>query len=238
MTARTIVKQPSEILDVDVLAGSELAGITVLVVARGSIGVSAAFIATSAISAEGASVRLSGGLDGEEYLVTARGQLADEQMIEDEIDVLVIDGAWTMPDGGVGYVTIADFVETFGLPEVVLMTSAGDGRIDKPMLVNALRYAQGVADLNLSARYAVPIATIPDVVRGAICDIARARLYPRGAPDGVATAAKDAVRTMERIATGAVPLPLPAGSAPAATTSEDPVVFRPGRTRLGCEWGR
>ena len=64
----------------------------------------------------------------------------------------------------------------------------------------------------------------------AIADLARARLYPRGAPEGVETAAKAATRTLERIASGALQLGLPAIETPPATApSEAPVMILSGR---------
>ena len=72
------------------------------------------------------------------------------------------------------------------------------------------------------------------MVELAIADIARARLYPQGAPDGVAGAAKEAVRTLERIGSGALTLGL--AERPAEAASDTPVLIAPGRRvyRDGC----
>lgn len=181
----------------------------------------------AAASGGGLLVDVAGGTDGERYLVTVRARDALGDVHEAEIEVVVVDATWVMPDGGTAYLSIAEFVENFGLAETVLMTDGdGSGRIDRTLLIGALRAAQGIADANLAARYAVPIAVVPATIKTAIADIARARLYPRGAPEGVAGQAKEAVRLLERIASGALPLALPLGEAPAvAAPTETPILI-------------
>ena len=240
---RVLVKQPAEILDEDLWPRIALSTIVSESVARGLVVGAAAIAAVGSVPSSagaGCKIRLSGGTDGERYLVTARATLSDGELLEEEIEVAVIDGAWAMPDGGAAYLTIAEFVRTFGLDEAIVLTDAsGTGRIDKDVLVGALRGAQGIVDLNLGGRYALPLTTVPDVIKTAIADLARARLYPRGAPEGVATAAKDASRLLERIADGKVPLPIAASAAPAEVATDAPVRVRPGKPRptSGCGGG-
>ncbi|HEU4958968.1 MAG TPA: DUF1320 domain-containing protein [Sphingomonas sp.] len=181
---------------------------------------------------------VAGGGDGERYLVTARVDDADGQTLESELEIAVIESAWQLPDGGTPYLSIGDFVARFGLDEVVRMTDPdGSGRIDRDLLTNALADAQAIADAELAGRYAVPLATVPKVIELAIADIARARLYPQGAPDGVDRAAKAAARSLERIASGELTLGLP--ERPAEAASDTPVLIAPGRRvyRDGCgDW--
>lgn len=228
-----IIKQPEEALQHRFELGQAVASIdAITAVSRGLVSGSSP-LAVSAELVDGVVVAaIGGGTDGERYLITLKAVPADDDIgvIEAELEVVVVDGAWTMPDGGVAYLTISDFVDRFGLEEVVRMTDAtGAGRIDRAMLIAALRDAQGIVDINLGARYAVPLATIPDAVKTAIADMARARLYPRGAPDGVADAAKAANRLLERISTGALALSLPAGEQPASAESDAPILFTEGR---------
>jgi phage gp36-like protein len=225
-----VVKQPAETRDETVAFPVPIAAIAgVVVTARGLVTGAAPFGASTSIAGGAVSARIFGGADGERYLVTVRATDAAGETLEAELEVAVVDATWTMPDGGVAYLTIAEFVDLFGLDEVVTMTDrTGTGRIDRGYLVAALRAAQSIADVNLAAQYAVPIATVPDVIKTAIADIARARLYPRGAPDGVAQAAKDANDTLKRIASRALPLPLPSGQAAASADSTAPILFTPG----------
>lgn len=225
-------KQPDELVTVappaPPLAGASL----VAIVARSGGGGEALFV-DSVVGADGSlRVQVGAGADGETYRVSIDGFGGPDRgdaVTRIDLDVQVIDPDWTMPDGGVAYLTIAEFVDRVGLDEAVAMTDrAGAGRIDRGYLVAALRDAQALVDLNLAARYAVPIAIVPDAIKTAIADLARARLYPRGAPDGVSDAAKAATALLARIAGGALPLPLPAGQTAASADSVAPVLFTPG----------
>lgn len=230
---QTIIKQPAEALRYTFELGRAVASVDSMVaIARDLVAGSSALTVSSSVANAAAVAAISGGTDGERYLVTLRAVPVDDPagLVEAELEVAVVDGAWAMPDGGVAYLTISEFVERFGLEEVVRMTDGtGAGRIDRAILVSALRDAQGVVDINLGARYAVPLTVVPDAIKTAIADLARARLYPRGAPEGVADSAKAANRMLERISTGALPLTIPAGEQPASAESDAPIVVMPGR---------
>ncbi|KKC27438.1 DUF1320 domain-containing protein [Sphingomonas sp. SRS2] len=232
IVVQNIVKQPEEALHYVFELGQAIASVTSIgAIVRELVAGSADLVVSASVVDGAATAEISGGTDGERYLVTLRAvPFSDEDgVVEAELEVAVVDGKWTMPDGGVAYLSISDFVDSFGLEEVVRMTDNGSGRIDRAMLVGALRHAQGIVDINLGGRYAVPLATVPDAIKTAIADIARARLYPRGAPDGVADAAKVAHRMLERISTGSLPLSIPAGEQPASAESDAPIMFTPGR---------
>lgn len=174
-------------------------------------------------------VTASGGLDGERYLVTARARLADGEIAEREIDLAIVDGTWAMPDGGTPYLSIADFVGRFGFDEAVRMTDGeGAGRIDRALLIGALADAQAIADSYLAVRYQVPLATVPPIIEMIVADLARARLYPRGAPEGIADAAKLAEQRLKSIQSGAMNLGLPIAQAPSAA-EEAPIRFVAGK---------
>lgn len=229
----TIVKQPADAGVRCLIAfDSPVTDIvSVTVSARGLVAGASQLVADGAAPGPGgASIAVSGGADGERYLVTVVATLADGSEREGEIEVAVVDGAWTMPDGGAPWLSIDAFVRKFGLPEVVAMTDAtGAGRIDRDLLVEALVDAQAQAEAEVAGRYALPLATVPRIVQSAIADIARAKLYPRGAPEGVADAAKAATRTLERIGAGTLQLGLPAVEAAAPAATETPVLISPGR---------
>lgn len=226
------LKQPGEALRVRVAIASPIRVEALTVDARP--GPAAGFQAVPAIlpgAAGAVDLLASGGNDGVRYLVTLRIATADGETVEREVEIAVVDGAWAMPDGGAPYLSIADFVGAVGFEEVLAQTDDGSGRIDRTLLIRALVAAQAEVDAHLAGRYALPIATpVPPLLETLIADRARQRLYPRGAPDGVAEAGKAALRMLERIQSGALPLGVPAASAPpAAEVTDAPVVFVAGR---------
>lgn len=222
------VKQPVEARRVPLdFPGAATAVQAVLVERRdggtGTLQASAEIVTGSVV------VVASGGLDGERYLITVRAQLANGELVERELDLAIVDGRWAMPDGGAPYLSIAEFVGRFGFDETVRMTDGeGAGRIDRALLIGALADAQAIADSYLGVRYQVPLSTVPPVVAMIVADLARARLYPRGAPEGIAEAAKLAEARLKSIQAGGMNLGLPIEQAP-AVADEAPIVVRPGR---------
>lgn len=197
------------------------------VTARGDIA-GAPMTAEATLSGGLVSVLLAGGSDGDHYLVQVRASDADGQVLESELDVSIIDAVWVMPDGGAPYLSISEFVDRFGLPEIVAATDGtGDGRIDRPLLVSALTDAQGIVEAHLAGRYALPLSTVPQLIKTLLGDLARERLYPGQAPDGVAKAGQAALRMLAGLASGA--LAIGAANAPAASSeSEAPILFYSG----------
>lgn len=228
----TLVKQPREVLHpVLAFATAPIAAVvSTQVTARGLVAGAAALGAAAAIADGQVAVTLTGGSDGERYLVTVVAQDDAGAELESELDIAVIEGAWALPDGGAPMLSIDAFVRHVGLDEVVRATDlTGAGRIDRELLVSALSAAQALAESHLAGRYALPFVAVPPVVALAIVDLARARLYPRGAPEGVDAAAKLAWRTLERIAEGKLSLGVPEAERPAAPVSDTPVLIAPGR---------
>ncbi|HEX8224475.1 MAG TPA: phage protein Gp36 family protein [Allosphingosinicella sp.] len=228
---QALVKQPSEALKRQLPiegAAAIVAIIDVTAASRGLVAGSAPIVAAGSLTAGALFIHVSGGTDGERYLITAQVEDAAGETREGELELVVLDGAWTTPDGGAPYLSIAEFVAKCGLEETVRMTDVdGSGRIDRGLLVGALGDAQAVADAFISAVYAVPLAEVPQIVKVAIADMARARLYPRGAPEGIDGARKAALALLERISKGQ--LPLPASAPIAAAPSSSPILIQPGR---------
>lgn len=228
------LKQPAETLRVSVPIASPVRMVSSRVVARGLVPGAAALAVVATIvvgPAGGIDLALSGGTDGERYLATVAVETAGGETVERDAEIAVVDGEWAMPDGGVPYVSIAAFVESIGFDEVLAQTDDGTGRIDRGLLVRALVAAQAEVDAHLAERYALPIAApVPPLLLTALTDRARPRLYPRGAPDGIAEAGRAALKMLERIQSGALPLGVPAASVPlAAEVTDAPVVFVAGR---------
>ncbi len=227
----TLLKQPGETLRpiVPFATSAQIAAtLATTTVARGLVPGGAPLVAAASVAGGSVTLALVGGADGERYLVTVRARDAAGAELESEVEVTVIDCTWALPDGGAPWLGIAGFVRRFGLDEVVRMTdSDGSGRIDRDLLVDALTDAQAIAAAHVADRYALPLASVPRVLEMAVGDLARARLYPRGAPEGVADQAKAAARLLERLQAGQVSLGLPAAESP-ATASDTPVLIAPG----------
>ncbi len=226
----TILKQPSE----EVRQRVHFAGLVAVVAVSavevtGRGAVTGPVLEASATVAAGlVDVILSGGSDGDQYLVTVRAEGDNGQIAEAELEVAVVDATWTMPDGGAPYLTISEFVKRFGLSESVRMTDGvGDGRIDRDYLVSALVDAQGIVEAHIADRYALPLSTVPQVIKTWIGDMARARLYPGGAPEGVEKASAQAVRMLEHIRDGKMTLP-GGSSLQEASTSDSPILHHSG----------
>jgi phage gp36-like protein len=230
MRPETILKQPSEVLHRPITF-SGVSTVTELhsveVAARGLVAGAAELGVVPQLFVGAVTLAISGGTDGERYLITAIADDADGQRVETELEIAVIDMAWAMPDGGAPYLSIADFIERFTLEEVMTMTDTGKGFIDRGLLVGALINAQAVADAHIAARYTVPLLDVPLIIKKIVGDLARAELYPRGAPDGVDAQAKASMKMLERIQSGA--LPVPAATAPTAAPSQDDILVAPGR---------
>lgn len=229
----TLIKQPGETLRPAVPFSSTglIAAIRDVTVSSRGLVPGAAALAASATLANGiVTLALSGGSDGERYVVTVRADDGHGQTLESETEVVLIESTWATPDGGAGWLTIAALVKRFTLDEVVRMTDPdGSGRIDRDLLIGALVDAQAIAEAHIASRYALPLASVPRILEMAVGDLARARLYPRGAPEGIADQAKAAMALLVRIQKGEATLGLPAAAAPAETVSDAPVVISPGR---------
>lgn len=226
-------KQPSEALiwewDFSLKTGEAIQSIeSVTIAARGRVAEVAALTASDqGFAASRARVQLDGGTDGESYLVTVRIVDAAGQHAELDAEFLCADLAWIAPDGTTPYLTIAEMVAAFGYEELVRLTDElGTRRIDKARLVGAIMAAQAEADGYLASRYTVPLtAPIPLLVKTAVRDRARFKLYNQEAPEGVKTAAADALRTLRDLATGTMKL---AQAETPAATSSDPVMWHSG----------
>lgn len=173
------------------------------------------------------SITMAGGEHGEQYDVTLEFISPNGDLTQRVIRVAVIDDAWAMPDGSAGWLGLIDFIQKFGFAETLAATDPdGSGIIDRRFLVNALRDAQAECAANIPPHYAQPLSAVPDILKTALADLTRARLYPRGVPDGVESAARAQRQLLSRIATGAVALPGVAGVAiTPAEISDAPIVF-------------
>ncbi len=117
------------------------------------------------------------------------------------------------------YAVKADMVSRFGEGEVIALTDRVNlGVIDDVVLADALAEAAAEIDPYLAPRHKLPLASVPKIVTGFACDIARYRLCGSGVTltDDIRDRYKDAVRFFEKVAEGKRPLGLDAANAPAA----------------------
>jgi len=136
------------------------------------------------------------------------------------------------------YVDPQALVDEFGETELIELTDVGVPR------ANEVDYsvAQRICDRTnaeiaaaLSARYAMPLATVPEVLRYVARDLAHYYLYQTEPPSWVQTRFDAARRTLRDIQTGLLPLGVDASGASAAAPAQNLPVFEPGSKAFGRE---
>lgn len=124
------------------------------------------------------------------------------------------------------YATKINMVGRFGESEVIALTDRdGLGVVDDAVLAGAMGEADAEIDPYLAAHYQLPLTQVPKILAGFACDIARYRLSGSGVTvtEEVRARYKDAVRFLERVSEGKIPLGLDA--ADAAPAEQTPVRF-------------
>lgn len=121
------------------------------------------------------------------------------------------------------YATKANMLARFGEDEVIALTDRTNiGAVDDAVLAGALAEADAEIDPYLAPRHKLPLASVPKILTGYACDIARYRLCGAGVTetDAIRNRYKDAVRFLENVAAGKIGLGLDAANnvAPPANT--------------------
>ena len=142
------------------------------------------------------------------------------------------------------YATIADMIQAFGTDELIELTDRADpplDAIDETVLNAALAAASSEIDGYVGAVAKLPLASVPDNLRGLACVITRYRLSTDQSQGRVRQDYEDAVTTLRDIARGLIKLDVPDGGpapepAPAAKVlgKSAPQIFTP--ERLGGNW--
>jgi phage gp36-like protein len=195
-----------------------VAVVSVEVEAHGYVPGAAQLVDAASIQSGALLLTLNGGADGELYTITARAEFDGGVEAERQLQVMVVTKDWAMPAigtaaGVAGWLDLHEFIDRFGLDETISATATeAGGALDRAFLIAKLQDAQAEAEANVAARYALPLVDVPAILKTAVGDLARARLYRRGVPDEVAENAKIQRRLLERISSGSLPLPLPQGS--------------------------
>lgn len=113
------------------------------------------------------------------------------------------------------YATKANMLARFGEAEVIALTDRANlGVVDDTVLAGALAEADAEIDPYLAPRHVLPLASVPKILTGFACDIARYRLCGAGVTetDEIRNRYKDAVRFLEQAAAGKIGLGLDAAN--------------------------
>lgn len=117
------------------------------------------------------------------------------------------------------YATKTNMLARFGEPEVIALTDRANlGVVDDTVLAGALAEADAEIDPYLAPRHVLPLASVPKILTGFACDIARYRLCGAGVTetDEIRNRYKDAIRFLEQAAAGKIGLGLDAANNVAA----------------------
>jgi phage gp36-like protein len=138
----------------------------------------------------------------------------------------------------VTYATLSDLTDRAGETELRQIADRDrDGVPDAGVIAAALADARDAIDGYIGAKYALPLADVPPLVRVWAVSIARYILHRNGAPDHVAQDYKDAIAALKDVSRGLITLPVAQGdAAPAPGASEvlaahPAPVFTPERLR-------
>lgn len=107
------------------------------------------------------------------------------------------------------YATLADLVARFGEQELIDQTDRASGtNVDTAVVARVLDDAGATIDGYLTGRYALPLPSVPPLLVGLCCDLARYALYPDAAPEMVKDRHQNALRVLREIAAGTLQLGL------------------------------
>ncbi|CDM42389.1 gp436 family protein [Ectopseudomonas oleovorans] len=136
------------------------------------------------------------------------------------------------------YCTQADLVETYGEQEIRQLSD----RVNKPaqeidvaVVGRAITDADAEVDLHLQARYQLPLASVPVVLKRIACSLAYANLHTRLSEDHPAhLAAERSRKLLGGIASGKLALGFDAEGAPAPLANT--VQISESRNDWGAKW--
>ena len=115
------------------------------------------------------------------------------------------------------YAVLQDLVDRAGEIELLQVADRDDdGVADASVVAAALTAADQVINGYLGTRFAMPLSTVPPIVRTWAVSIARYGLHRDGAPDHVVRDYKDAMAALRDAGAGGLSLPGLDGSQPAA----------------------
>lgn len=109
------------------------------------------------------------------------------------------------------YATLNDLIDRFTEAEMIQLTdTTRTGVVDMTPIDRALADADAEIDGALTGRYALPLASVPDLLVRIAADLARESLYINRPTETVTERAKTARSLLQGIARGTTRLDLPA----------------------------
>lgn len=107
------------------------------------------------------------------------------------------------------YATQSDMTDRYGEQELIEQTDrTNTGLVDATVVARVLSDASAMIDGFMASRYVLPLASVPPLLVGLCCDLARYALYPDAVPTAVADRYKDAIARLKEIAAGTIKLDL------------------------------
>jgi len=119
------------------------------------------------------------------------------------------------------YATLQQLTDRYGERMLINLTDRGDvatDTIDTDAVDRAIADTQAVIDGYLAGRYALPLESVPDLVADIAQAIAIYKLHVVAADPKIETDYKDAIKALEKIASGMITLEV-AGVEPAGSGS-------------------
>lgn len=118
------------------------------------------------------------------------------------------------------YAVKQDLIDRFTATELMQLTdrTGAIDTIDDVVLGKALADADSVIDMHLAVRHALPLASVPRVLRNIACDLARAYLYEDRITEHVQKRHDAAMKLLEQLRDGKVQIGLDDLNQPTPTT--------------------
>lgn len=117
------------------------------------------------------------------------------------------------------YATLANLIARAGAVEIYQIADRDRDQIPDPDVVDAaLQGADNLINGYVAVKYAVPLASVPELVNTWAISIARYILHRNGAPEHVAQDYKDAISALKDVAAGRIALPVAVGAEPLPAT--------------------
>ncbi len=110
------------------------------------------------------------------------------------------------------YCSTQALIDRFSEDELISLTETkntdGDytGAINQTQVDNAIADADATIDSYLAARYPLPLLQVPPILNRFACDIARYFLHDRAPLEEVSNRYKEAIRFLEKVASGSISL--------------------------------